>query len=36
VLLVLFGYLVSVARRLSAIQREVDRLDADVKQIGRG
>ena len=36
VLLMLFGYLVSVSRRLTAIQREVDRLDADLKHNGRG
>ena len=30
VLLMLFGYLVMVSRRLSAIQTEVNRLDADV------
>jgi len=32
VLVVLFGYLWSVSRRLTAIQREVDRLDADIKR----
>jgi hypothetical protein len=36
VLLMLFGYLVMVSRRLSAIQTEVDRLDADVKRSGKG
>jgi CcmD family protein len=35
VLLVLFLYLVSVARRLTAVQREVERLEADVKRAGR-
>ena len=36
VLLMLFGYLVMVSRRLSAIQTEVDRLEADVKRAGKG
>ncbi len=36
VLLMLFGYLVMVSRRLSAIKTEVDRLDADVKRAGKG
>jgi CcmD family protein len=35
VLLMLFGYMVTVSRRLSLIQREVDRLDTDVKRSGR-
>jgi CcmD family protein len=35
VLVVLFLYLVSVARRLTAVQREVERLEADVKRTGR-
>jgi CcmD family protein len=35
VLIVLFLYLVSVARRLTAVQREVERLEADVKRTGR-
>jgi CcmD family protein len=35
VLVVLFLYLVSVARRLSVVQREVERLEADVKRAGR-
>ena len=35
VLVVLFLYLVSVARRLTAVQREVERLEADVKRAGR-
>lgn len=35
VLIVLFLYLVSVARRLTAVQREVERLDADLKRTGR-
>src|SRR6266850_7879848 len=28
----LFGYVVSVARRLSQVQREIERLDADIKR----
>ena len=36
VLLTLFGYLVMVSRRLSAIQTEVNRLDADLKRAGKG
>ncbi len=36
VLLMLFGYMVMVSRRLSAIQREVDRLDTDLKRTGKG
>ena len=36
VLLTLFGYLVMVSRRLSAIQTEVNRLDADLKRTGKG
>ena len=34
VLLMLFGYLVIVSRRLGIIQREVDRLDNDMRQSG--
>ena len=30
-----FLYVVSVARRLTAVQREVERLEADVKRAGR-
>ena len=29
---VLFGYVVSVARRLTKVQREVERLEADIKR----
>jgi len=36
VLLMLFGYLVMVSRRLSAIKTEVDRLEADVNRTGKG
>jgi hypothetical protein len=36
VLLMLFGYLVMVSRRLSAIQTEVNRLDADLKRTAKG
>jgi CcmD family protein len=32
VLLALFGYVFSVAKRLSAVQREVERLEGDVKR----
>jgi CcmD family protein len=35
VIVVLFLYLVSVARRLTTVQREVERLEADVKRTGR-
>jgi CcmD family protein len=35
VLLMLFGYLFMVSRRLSVIQSEVDRLDRDLKRTGR-
>ena len=35
VMLALFGYLVSVARRLSTVQREIERLESDVKRSGR-
>ena len=31
----LFLYVVSVARRLTTVQREVERLEADVKRSGR-
>jgi CcmD family protein len=35
VVVVLFVYLFSLARRLSVVQREVDRLDADLKRTSR-
>jgi len=35
VLVVLFLYIVSLARRLTSVQREMDRLDANIKQGGR-
>ena len=35
VVVVLFVYLFSLARRLTAVQREIDRLDADMKRTGR-
>ena len=35
VLLTLFGYMFMVSRRLTTIQREVDRLDTDLKRTGR-
>jgi hypothetical protein len=34
VLLMLFAYLIIVARRLTVIQREVDRLEKDLKRTG--
>jgi hypothetical protein len=36
VLAVLFGYLVTVSRRLSAIERDIHRLASDLKPAGRG
>jgi CcmD family protein len=36
VLAALFLYLFSVARRLSTVQREVERLEGDLKRSGRG
>lgn len=36
VLVAFFVYLLSVARRLQAVQAEMARLDADVKKVGRG
>ena len=35
VLLMLFGYMFMVSRRLTTIQREVDRLDTDLKRNGK-
>jgi len=35
VLLMLFGYMFTVSRRLALIQREVDRLDHELKRSGR-
>jgi CcmD family protein len=35
VLLMLFGYMFIVSRRLNVVQREVDRLDSDLKRTGR-
>ena len=35
VLLMLFGYMFMVSRRLTTIQREVDRIDTDLKRNGR-
>ena len=35
VIVVLFLYLVSLARRLTVVQREIDRLDADLKRTSR-
>lgn len=36
VVFALFGYLFSIARRLNAVQREVERLEADLKGGRRG
>ena len=36
VIVVLFLYLVSLARRLTVVQREIERLDVDLKRTGRG
>jgi CcmD family protein len=36
VLLALFGYVFSIARRLGSVQREVERLEGDLKRSGRG
>jgi CcmD family protein len=35
VLLMLFGYMFIMSRRLAVIQREVDRLDSDLKRTSR-
>jgi len=35
VLLTLFAYLITVSRRLTAIQQEVNRLETDVKRAGK-
>ena len=35
VLVILFGYLIAVSRRLTAIQRDMDRLDSDLKRASR-
>jgi len=35
VLVVFFVYVFSLARRLSSVQREIDRLEADVRKAGR-
>lgn len=35
VLVALFVYVMSVARRLSTVQREIERLESDVKKSGR-
>ena len=36
VALALFTYVVSVSRRLGRVQRELERLEADLKKTGRG
>lgn len=35
VVLALFAYVVSVARRLGGVQRDLDRLESDLKRTGR-
>ena len=35
VVLALFAYVLSVARRVATVQREIDRLEADLKRSGR-
>ena len=35
VLVMFFAYVVSVARRLGTVQREVERLEGDIKRAGR-
>ena len=35
VVLALFGYVVSVARRMAVVQRELERLESDLKRSGR-
>jgi CcmD family protein len=35
VLLALFAYVLSVSRRLSSVQREVERLEGDLRRTGR-
>ena len=36
VLLALFGYVFSLGKRLTVVQREVERLEGDLKRSGRG
>lgn len=36
ILLAFFGYVMSVGKRLGAVQREVARLEGDLKKSGRG
>lgn len=36
VMIVLFGYVLSVSRRLTSVQREVERLESDVRRSARG
>ena len=36
VVVVLFGYVFSIARRLGTVQREVERLESDMKKSARG
>lgn len=36
VLLAFFGYMISVARRLQVVQREIERVEIDLRKTGRG
>lgn len=36
VTLALFGYVLSVSRRLGGVKRDIERLEADLKRTGRG
>ena len=36
VMIAVFGYVYSLGRRLSAVQREIERLETDMKRSGRG
>jgi CcmD family protein len=36
VIVVFFAYLLSVARRLQAVQREIERVETDLRKPGRG
>ena len=36
VIVVFFGYLLSVARRLQTVQKEIERLESDIRKTARG
>ena len=36
VMLVFFGYVISVARRLQSVEKEIERLERDIKKPARG